>query len=152
VRTATQAAVAKAQDAVFEENDHLVKAVMMIAVLDDRTTAFCRGIDGQVFPVDEGPRPPFHWRCRTTVVPVLTSWEELGLEKPTDRQRQVLTGETPERLTYADWLRRQTEEVQNRVLGPKRAEMYRSGRITIDKFLNNRGRVLTLEELRKRGF
>ena len=43
----------------------------MVATLDSRTSSVCRSLDGRVFPVDSGPRPPFHINCRTSFVLVL---------------------------------------------------------------------------------
>lgn len=48
-----------------------VDRVIMSAVLDGRTTPYCMAIDGTIFPKGEGPRPPFHARCRTIAIPLL---------------------------------------------------------------------------------
>lgn len=31
----------------------------------------CAGLDGQIFPVDSGPRPSYHVNCRCTILPVV---------------------------------------------------------------------------------
>lgn len=41
-----------------------------VAVLDDRTTDICRSLDGKVFAYGEGPVPPQHIGCRSTIIPV----------------------------------------------------------------------------------
>jgi len=48
-----------------------VDRVVMSAVLDGRTTPFCMDIDGEIYEKGEGPRPPFHTRCRTVAIPLL---------------------------------------------------------------------------------
>lgn len=59
-----------------------------------------------------------------------------------------LTGQVPAKLSYDEWLRRQSPEFQNEVLGPARAKMFREG-MKLDKFVNREGDTLTLDQLRK---
>jgi len=47
----------------------------------------------------------------------------------------------------AQWLRRQGEAVQDAVLGPTRADLFRRGRLSPQDLLSAMGRPLTLEEL-----
>jgi SPP1 gp7 family putative phage head morphogenesis protein len=150
VRSAEAQVINQASEAFFEENPHLVKAVQLTAVLDSRTTPICRSYDGRVYPIGKGPRPPFHFNCRTTVVPVLRSWEELGIKNPTKEVKSQFTGTPADRVTYNEWLMRQKAEIQDKALGPKRAALLRSGQVSIDSFTNNRGRLLTLKELARR--
>ena len=42
--------------------------VMWLSTLDARTSDFCMVADGKVFPIDEGPRPPAHPNCRSTII------------------------------------------------------------------------------------
>jgi hypothetical protein len=51
------------------------------------------------------------------------------------------------RLTYGEWLKAQPTEVQDRALGVTRAQLFRAGGITIDKFTSPAGIPLTLEQL-----
>jgi SPP1 gp7 family putative phage head morphogenesis protein len=147
VRSAHAEVIENGKEAFFQENKHLVKAVQLTAVLDERTTAYCRSIDGDVYPVGEGPRPPFHYNCRTTTTPVLRSAKELGLDQS---QAKRFTGTPADKLTYNDWLKRQRPDVQDQILGATRGELYRSGKVQIERFVNNRGRQLTIAELMKR--
>lgn len=134
-----------AAEAVFKQNKNLVKGVQMVATLDHRTSAFCINIDGKVYPVGVGPRPPFHFNCRTIAVPVLKHWRAIGIP-----ENPKFDGMPEDRTTYSDWLARQRADVQDTVLGPTRGQLYRDGKVTIDKFTNNRGRLLTLSELAER--
>jgi SPP1 gp7 family putative phage head morphogenesis protein len=63
------------------------------------------------------------------------------------KRGRELTGRAPAPLTYDKWLRRQSVEFQNDVLGPARARMFRDG-LSLDKFVNRAGDELTLSELR----
>lgn len=67
-----------------------------------------------------------------------------------DRKRELI-GTIPAQTTYGTWLKRQSKEFQNEVLGPTRAEMFRQDKLTLDKFVARDGDVLTLDELRSRG-
>ena len=59
---------------------NVVKGYEIVATLDTRTSAICREKDGKVYDFGEPhPHPPFHFNCRTTIVPVTKSWKELGV-------------------------------------------------------------------------
>jgi hypothetical protein len=51
------------------------------------------------------------------------------------------------RETYAEWLAAQPREVQDRILGPTRARLFRDGGLAIERFTDMIGRPLTLEQL-----
>ncbi len=53
----------------LKDNDDILKGMRRIAILDSRTTWFCMSIDQSIIPLN-GPKPPYLWRCRTTVTPV----------------------------------------------------------------------------------
>jgi SPP1 gp7 family putative phage head morphogenesis protein len=153
VQTATSHVSAQAREMTYAANDDIVKGVEIVATLDSRTTEICMSEDGKVYPVGEGPRPPFHFNCRTTTTPVLKSWKELGLKDPADivppGTRASVNGQVPARTTYGQWLKRQPRAVQEDALGVKKARLFRSGRVTVDKFVDDKRRVLTLDELRE---
>ena len=151
VRTAAAQVSASAREMTYDENTDVVKGVRIVATLDARTTPVCRAQDGKVYDVDKGPRPPFHWNCRTTTVPVLKSFEEMGLTGLNDipaGTRASMNGPVPADMTYDKWLRTQPVGFQDRVLGKEKAELFRNG-LTLDKFVNDYGKSLTLDELRK---
>jgi len=79
VRTSVTEVTNVAREQVFKENTDVIKGVQYIATLDGRTTHVCASLDGQVFPVDDGPRPPQHPQCRSVTAPVMKSWQELGI-------------------------------------------------------------------------
>lgn len=152
VRTALTDTASHARQATFDRNSEVIKGVMWVSTLDTRTSDICMGRDGEVFPIDSGPRPPAHMRCRSTVVPVLKSWKELGidLDEVPEGTRASLNGQVPAHTTYGEWLKRQSREIQDEALGPTRAGLFRSGKVTIDRFVGRRGQTLTLAELRRR--
>lgn len=143
----------QAREMTYAANDDLVKSVKFVATLDARTTPICRSLDGEVFPVNEGDRPPMHHQCRSTTVPVLASFEELGLgdlfQEAGPEVRASLDGEVPADLTYTDWLRQQPRSVQDMALGPTRAGLFREGQIdSMKDLVGPLNRPLTLDQLR----
>lgn len=109
-----------------------VEEATFLAVLDSRTTLTCANLNGQTFKLERFPWPPRHINCRSTSLPVVKGTPKV---------------ETP---SYADWLKRQKDEVQNDILGVRKAQLFRSGKLTLDRFTDNAGRVVTLEQLQKR--
>ena len=149
VRTAVNHITTQAREATYAENQDVVKAVQQISTLDHRTTLICISLDGKVWPINDGPRPPHHFSCRSTTVPVLKSWKELGidLKEAPPGTRASLNGQVPDTTTYPEWLRRQPVDVQNEVLGVGRARLWRSGDINAGQFIDRRLRPISLAEL-----
>jgi hypothetical protein len=56
-------------------------------------------------------------------------------------------GQEASSTTYDAWLRRQPKAFQDEVLGPNRGELFRGG-MTLDKFIDERGKTYTLEQLK----
>lgn len=68
------------------------------------------------------------------------------------KRKRELIGQIPANTSYNDWLKTQSNDFQNTVLGSTRAKMFRDGNITLDKFVTRDGTTLTLNELKKDGF
>lgn len=60
VRTSVNNVTTKAREMMFKQNEDVIKGVRYDATLDSRTTVICGNLDGRVFPILEGPRPPQH--------------------------------------------------------------------------------------------
>jgi SPP1 gp7 family putative phage head morphogenesis protein len=152
VRTSANYVSTHAREVTYQENDDIVKGVQIVATLDNRTSPICRARDGEVYPVLEGPRPPFHPNCRTTTSPVLKSWKELGidLKDAPEGVRESLDGGVPASMTYEEWLRKKeltNPGMVNDILGKGRAELWRKDGFTVGDFVDDKGRTLTLDEL-----
>lgn len=163
VRTALQHTASFARDKFFEANGGLIAAVVWSSTLDLRTSDLCRARDGKRYTADThkpvGHKLPWlggpgraHWNCRSAAVPVTKSWAELGIdiEEMSPGTRASMDGQVPEETTYSEWLTRQSAARQDDVLGPTRGKLLRSGGLTIEKFSNDKGRMLTLAQLRQR--
>lgn len=157
VRTSVNHVTTAARDALYSENEDLIEGVRIVATLDvtsrRRTCPICGGLDGQVFPVGKGPRPPFHPNCRCTTAPQLKSLRQLGVTKNdvdlNPSQRRSVDGNVPATTTYEDTLRRARPEYQAEVLGKRGADLFRSGRLRLDEFVDRNYRPLTVAELEK---
>ncbi len=56
-------------------------------------------------------------------------------------------GQTPVKTTGSQWLKTTDKSFQDDFLGKKQAELFRSGQLTLDKFVDNSGKKLSVDEL-----
>ncbi|MNO72180.1 Phage Mu protein F like protein [compost metagenome] len=149
VRTSVQHVASQARNEVAKANDDFVSGVQLIATLDSKTTPFCRSIDHQVYPVDSGPRPPFHPNCRTSFI-LLTKFSEMFSKGAT---RASVNGQVPASLTYYAWLKTQPMSFIELAIGPNRAKLLMNGGIDADKFaalqLGKNFKPITLDRMRE---
>ena len=61
--------------------------------------------------------------------------------------RASMDGYVARDLTFDSWLKKKGVRFQNQMLGPGRAELWRSGKITLRDLIDQKGRPLTLAEL-----
>lgn len=141
VRTAIAHTQNRARMEVFNANYDVIPGVQYAAVLDSRTTQLCASRDGKVYRLDNAPAIPAHFRCRSIYVPYFG-------EPQGDRASQF--GPVPASTNYAEWLKKQPVSVQEEVLGVKKAQLFRSGKVALDKFVDKSGHVYTLKELAQR--
>lgn len=143
VRTAVNHTANVARQETYKANEMVLRGELYVATLDQRTTLTCAGFDGKEYEVGKGPVPPMHFNCRSTRIPVVRDeFKVPGLRG----ERAATTGPEPASATFDSWLRRQDKEFQDETLGPERAKLFRSG-MRVDKFTNDMGVPLTLEEL-----
>lgn len=147
VRTVTNFTGGQARQATYKENDDVIVGEEYVATLDSRTTITCAGFDGKIFPIGEGPIPPIHWGCRSVRIPSIDPEFNLGAQ--VTGERASIDGPVSAQTTYGGWLKRQSHEVQDEVLGVERAKLFRSGKISIGNFTDDIGKVYTLDELKR---
>ena len=151
VRTSVTDITTKAREETYKENDDIIKEVQWISTLDKATSDICQALDGKVFPIDEGQRPPAHMQCRSTTVPITKSWKELGinLAEAPPGTRSSLNGQIPETVKYPEWLKTQPKGIQEEALGKGRAEIFRRGKLPNKEIFKIRDKPLTLKEMTK---
>jgi hypothetical protein len=88
----------------------------------------CASLDGTTYRVDEPhPMPPIHPHCRSGLQP------DLG---PQIGYRASLGGRVDARTRYVEWIRTRSVADQNLVLGKRKAEAWRAGRLSIDDMVD----------------
>lgn len=151
VRTAVSHVSNAAAQETWKANSRYIRGWQFLATLDGRTTVTCAGLSGQVFDVGTGPMPPRHPSCRSISVPVTKTFREMGIDRDevSPGTRASMDGQVAGDTTFKDWLVRKGEATQNQILGPTRAELFRSGKLDLNQFIRADGSVLTLEELKQ---
>lgn len=163
VRTATSHVAGFTRDRFLDANADLIASVSWTSTLDGRTTSECRIRDGLRYTTTDhkpvGHKVPWksgpgrnHWACRSTSTPNLRSWRELGIdmdELPAST-RASMDGQIPEDQTYGQWLKKQSAARQDEILGPTRGKLMRAGKLSMDRFHDDKGKFLTLDQLRAR--
>jgi len=149
VRTAVGHVSNHARESTFAANSDVIEAVVIMATLDTTTCPTCGELDGREFPLEEGPRPPFHPHCRCVTRPKMKTWKQLGfdLREVGPGQRAAMGGPVKGTLSYAEWIKDQPAWVQEEALGPGRAKLLREGGLEIGDFTDRRGRMLNLQQL-----
>ena len=134
---------------LYKTNKRLVDKYEWVATLDGRTTFICMSRDGKIYTVGSGPMPPAHFGCRSTTIPKIKKEFDLGLDVEGDRPAVGSNGveRVSANTTYGGWLKRQNREFIDEALGIERSKLFRSGKLTLDKFVDPTGRVYTLSQL-----
>lgn len=99
----------------YAENGDVLDGWVWTAAHDERTCPACLALDGQIFPLTETFFPS-HGGCRCAAAP-------------------AVSGAPWERETGAEWLARQPEAVQDRVLKPEGAAAFREGAARLDDWV-----------------
>jgi hypothetical protein len=138
-----------------EENEDILGDEMWVSTLDGKTSPECRARDhllytkvdhrpvGHSVPWRAGPGR-LHWCCRSTSIALLKGQKSLY------GSRAAAGGPVGANMTYNDWLKQQSPEVQDQVLGKTRGDKYRAGGKDETMFTNDKGRMLTLKQMSER--
>ena len=169
VRTATDAVTNSARLATYKRNSDTISGIQSNAVLDSRTTILCRTRNGYAWhllsgkpfrgtPISFPGTPPWHFNCRSTLVPIFKSLEDLqSVLDPVLNEEIVKRGETfpidgkpAPTPSFKATFDAMSESERRSTLGPGRMELYNEGKITLKDLLDQQGRQLTLKELKAR--
>ena len=117
VRTSINQVSNNAALSVYRANSDITKKYRYTATLDSRTTAVCGALDGRVFEYEQGPMPPQHFNCRSTIIPEI-DYDNLPFDPPpTGRKRASADGPVSANMDYSKWLFLQPQAVKARILG-----------------------------------
>jgi SPP1 gp7 family putative phage head morphogenesis protein len=159
VHSSVMSASNEARLATFRKNAKLISGVRWLSTLDSHTCVTCAALDGAAWGLDgqklKGTKidfraPPAHWSCRCVLSPIPKSFRDLGIDIPEPDEageRASSEGPVAATTTFADFLDRQSPAFVAKVLGAKRAAMFRDGKLTLSDLVSGTGRELTLDEL-----
>lgn len=187
VRSSVQSTSNHARLESFKAKPNIVKGIQWLATLDSRTTIICMALDGLQWrlpdyePVGHGkafPGATAHWGCRSTIISVLYSWQELsGKKLPELNQRDIedyiqdklkdagkttdqvraakaytrasMDGQVAKAMNFEDFATAKGADFMEAVLGPGKAALYNTGKITFSDLTDQFNRPLTLTQLAK---
>lgn len=157
VNTAMSSAASAARMEVYRQNADILRGIMQISTLDERTTDTCIAYDHQSWDLEGNPLTkdglpyaggvPRHWNCRSIEVPLLKHWNETGnlADRLTPAQRAGMLGDVPGELKLADFLAGKTKAQTDAIFGVGRIELWRKGKLTFTDLMNQRGRGITMD-------
>lgn len=141
------------RQALYEANRKVVKGVEWVSTLDSKTSTQCQALDGQVFPLDSGPRPPIHPGERSTTVAAFDSRFNFLKKDATRASKGAddLVKPTAANQSYYSWLKTQNTDFQDSAVGARWGRLLRDGELSSQRFaelrLNNDFQPSTLLEI-----
>ena len=162
VKTAVSTVANNTRMEVYKENEDVFKGYQHQSVMDSRVTLQCAVVDGAFWDLnfkginEKGKKHPYkpvprHFRCRSVILPILKSFRDLGvdLDEVTGLTRSSIDGELPRDVTFDKFFERQNKAFQESYLGKGRYELYKDGKITLSDLVSQKGKTLTIDELKK---
>jgi SPP1 gp7 family putative phage head morphogenesis protein len=169
VRTSVMQVANNVRMETYKANADVLAGVQVIATLDGKTTPTCRALDGKAYDMEGRPighemllppGPPFHFNCRSSMMPLLKSFEELvGIKSPLSKQaiaevndlpgeqRASMNGQVAGDLDYNGWLKILPIKEQQAILGPGKWKLWFENNLDMTDLVDNRANPLTLKEL-----
>lgn len=184
VRTSVSAVNNAAAIATIEANGDLFNGVQWLATLDTRTSDICKARSGLTWDENYQPvghaiawsPPPAHFNCRSTIIGVLKSWDELAnkklpavgaetlqkeltksmtarglsplmIEKSLYKTQQSMDGFVAGDLNFEDWLKRKPEGFQKDILGEGKWNLWNAGKISFVDLVDQKSMPRSLAEI-----
>ena len=153
VQTSVAQVANDARLATFAANADVVPRLKWLTALDGHVCTLCAARADLEWETDtHAPighslpfaSPPIHFNDRCVLVGQ-TRFSKLG-----GGQRASMDGPVDRKTTFADFLERKGPAFQDEVLGPGRADLWRSGKITLQDLVSGNGRPLTIAQLKAR--
>lgn len=155
VRTITNHVSSESRSLFMSENEDVLEGYEWLATLDSRTSLICASRDGTVYPFTDdparSPKPPAHFSCRSTILPVVKPEFDLTGSRVGVRPSvgadgvEIVRGST----NYESWLKRQPKTFQEEVLGKDRTKLFREGNLQLTNFVDSSGSTINLERLKE---
>lgn len=165
VQTSVAAVSAEARMETYRQNTDIMAGFRQVSTLDSHTTLICVSYSGKEWDLERKPighNLPFvspkgsatgcprHFNCRSIMAPRTKTFKELGLDVPEFRAstKAASGGPISSKLDFDDYLKRKGPAFTDELLGKGRADLWRSGTISLSQLLDQSGRPLTLAQLR----
>ena len=143
VQTSLQTVANQTQQEIFAANATLIQGLAAQVTLDNKTSFLCMGradfawkFDGQplnsITNINFPGYPPWHWNCRTIIVPILYG------------------DPVPQTLSYDNWLQQQSKTVQQQILGSARYQLWAQKKISLTDLTTKVGTTLTIKQLNQK--
>jgi|21_taG_2_1085346.scaffolds.fasta_scaffold00106_20 SPP1 gp7 family putative phage head morphogenesis protein len=160
-RTAITETSSNISNATYKLNEDVIDGYQYVATLDSRTSLICGRLDGKVFRLDDktGVRPPQHFNCRSTTVPIVKSYEDLRdtkssriskrrLKRISKSKRASFNGQVPSETNFAKFLSEQNNDFKLAVLGNKRrVDIFNTGKLKFTQFSTKDGKLVSISRL-----
>ena len=169
VRTSVQSVANEALMATYKANADIMKGVEALVTLDSRTSDICMARAGAAWDFEGEPLPgttnegfpgppPWHFRCRSVLVPITKTWSEI-IEEQTGKKLKVLETVPDSKRTsfdglisgkvrtFDDYLKLKGDPWARKKLGPGRYDLWKQGKITMRQLIDQSGRPRTLAQL-----
>jgi SPP1 gp7 family putative phage head morphogenesis protein len=160
VRTSVQVVANEARMRTYDANDDIVRGIEWVSTLDSRTSAICQFLDHKKWNTKRHPMghskkfpgPTAHWNCRSTQVPILKSWEELGSKQKFKEipksTRASMDGQVSSKIGYEKWLKGKDKAFQMDVLGPGKWDLWQAGKVGFKDLVDQSGNPVSLANLK----
>ena len=160
-KTALNHLQSTARNEFFEVNNDIIECKLWISTLDNKISHQCIIRDRMKYTLDGKPighkipylRGPgkIHFCCRSTEVPVIKSWRELGVDvdEMDEGSRASMNGQVPADTSFINWIERQSPERQKQVFGEVRYRLMKDGGVSPSEFFTDKGEFISLKELKE---
>ena len=160
-RTAITETSSNISDATYKLNEDVIDGYQYVATLDSRTSMICGRLDGKVFRLNDarGVRPPQHFNCRSTTVPIVKSYEDIRdtnspriskrrLQRISKSKRASFNGQVPSETNFEQFLSTQTNDFKLAVLGnQERVSIFNMGQLKFSQFSTKDGQLVSVSKL-----
>lgn len=136
-------------------NSDIVDALRWSAPLDSHNCIECAARDGKTWTNDADHKPighsipfrapPLHRHCRCMLLPIFKTKDGWQLPHGT---RASEIGQIDVNTTMADFIKMRGPAFADKLLGVGRAQLFMSGKLSLDDMLDARGKAMTLRDIK----
>lgn len=172
VRSSVLAVTNQVRAESFRKNADIIRGVQALVTMDSRTSETCIALgaanaawdlEGNPLPESgwqepQPPGPPYHWNCRTILVPVMGEFSDIHAEVNGQKQTRLdalpqavadqLDGQLAASSGFETWLKGKSDTFQNDLLGKTKAGLWRDGKLKLPQLVDQSLRPLSIDQLK----